>query len=491
LKKTNSDSIQSSCSSIASVVVIANRLPLTVKITDPESETGYTIVNSSGGLVSALKAIKNIDYVWVGWPGCAVPEIMLNSFIKDCADANCCPVFMSKELIDGFYDGYCNKVIWPILHYVINDAHDNISEEYAAYEEANRLFAEAVKAYYVDYKQKHPNKEVILWVHDYHLMILPQILRRVVPDPNAKIAFFLHTPFPHRTMWSTIPQCKKLLLGLMHCDLVGFHIYEYQKHFMNCCESLVGATICDFTIESKEMTGYNVRCISSPIGIDPKPFIDASASQEIKLARKNLRARYNNRYIILGVDRLDYMKGVYQKLKGIEVFLKKYPDYKHEIVLIQLAVPSRQDVPAYQKLKRTVHELVTAINGTSTEAPVIEHWDQSLSFKELVAVYTAADACLISSIRDGMNLVAFEYLACQSQNCGSLLLSCFTGAERSLAHAAITFNPWDPEQIADAIYEAMCTGKTERANRLRWGLKHISEHTAEHWAKILLNDLLC
>ena len=465
-------------------------MPVTLKVSKKTSENEFDLIPSSGGLVSALNGVNKMDFRWIGWVGCEVKSEIAEAVRVKCNEMKLNPVYLSANLADAYYNGYCNGIIWPILHYVVDIPLDSIDEIYDAYIKVNMLFADAVYKDYLEFRKNYPKDPYIIWVHDYHLMLLPQMIRNKINDSNLRLMFFLHIPFPHPVIWENIAASRELLEGLLHCDIIGFHIFEYQKHFMNACLRELNVEINEFVINAKSISGIEVKTISCPIGINPTRFIQTSRDDEIKIARRNLRIRYQNKTIVLGVDRLDYMKGVYQKLKGIERFTEKYKEMKNEIVFIQLAIPSRQNVPSYQKLKNSVHQLVSEINGKSIKTPIIEHWDQSLDFKQLVTVYSASDICLITSVRDGMNLVAFEYVASQNQHHGLLLLSEFAGAERSLAHGVVSFNPWNPDEIADALNEALKMSKEEKEAKHKWAFNHVTKHTADNWANILISELV-
>lgn len=384
------------------VLVVANRLPVTVKITGEDIH----ITQSSGGLVSALAGVHDLDAVWIGWPGCSVRESLQPKIVEACQALNTVPVFLSADLVRDYYNGYCNSVIWPILHYVEDSTPKDEYALFASYVEANQKFADVIFDEYMKLDEEDRNS-ALLWIHDYHLMLVPSMLRNImmqsrdkagltvsaksrtarsqmkssplpnqpVPSPHlldlsvvddidcenlTRIGFFLHTPFPEPSIWKRICHRHELLRGLLAADFIAFHIYAYKQFFLDACSEIEGVRTRDSFIDSLAIGG-NVRTWvkALPIGIDLNKF-QSAAHQPAQQDSANLfKKRYGKRKLILGVDRSDYMKGIYQKLKGYQRFHERFPELAKQTVLLQLAVPSRGDVPAYRKLMRSCHELST------------------------------------------------------------------------------------------------------------------------------------
>ncbi|EZG78415.1 trehalose-6-phosphate synthase [Gregarina niphandrodes] len=447
---------------------------------------------------------------------------------------------------------------------------------YNAYVEANQEFGRVVKTKYFELKQQNPSEQILIWVHDYHLMLLPRIIRQYLNgdnqhgdnqngdnqhgdnehgdnehgdnqhgdnqhgdnqhgdnqhgdnqhgdnqhgdnqhgdnhhdnhignhngyDSDLQIGFFLHTTFPHPCMWRRIKERNPLLLGMLCSDLIGFHIYSYKRSFMDACQQLLDVKLLSSHIDARGIGGCKSLVKAMPIGIDPYKFVKASSTSAQKLSAEKFKEQYQGRLIVLGVDRLDYMKGIYQKLRGYQKFLEMYPDIAMNTVLVQLAVPSRGEVECYKKLKTVCHTLVGEINGKyrspqsvgsgTSSGPFVEFLDQSVQFKQLLDLYISADVCLISSVRDGMNLVACEFVASQSsQTPGVLVMSQFVGADRSLAYGAVSMNPWSPSAIADALYHALTLSPEAKQRKAAYGRNNVIEFSAENWANTFVKYLV-
>lgn len=466
------------------LLVVANRLPMTITPPHP-GHTEYTFAVSNGGLVSGLRGIKGTNFIWIGWPGTQVPLADRTYVIRECQKCGCHPVFLDRTTIDLFYNGFCNNVLWPLIHYITppmeagcNDTH---GDQWEAYCRANLSFVEAILEVYEDTD--------LVWVHDYHLMLVPKLLR--ARKPQARIGWFLHTPFPSQEMFRMLPYRTELLTGLLSANLVGFHVYDYLRHFLSSCVQLLGLESTAQGIDATPVGGVFVNCSAIPIGIETQQFARKLKDPAVIEAIRRLKVQFGRRKVILGVDRLDYMKGLPHKLNAFDRFLELYPAWNERCVLVQLAVPSRTLVPEYQRLKSTVHELVGMINGRRgnlTHVPV-HYLDQSLSFDELVALYRVADVALVTSLRDGMNLVAYEFVACQGGKYGVLILSEFAGAAQSLGAGSIRINPWNLDETAEAIHRALSMSKAERRSRHDYAMNHIRVHTSQKWAEIFIESL--
>ncbi|CEL96125.1 unnamed protein product [Vitrella brassicaformis CCMP3155] len=466
------------------LLIVANRLPMTIK----RSESGeYSYSVSSGGLVSALSGIKGFDMVWIGWPGAEILERDQVSVVAEARKRNCYPVFLDREIIDLYYNGFANNVLWPLFHYIpppmdaIHGANETTMEQWEAYCKANELFVDAILDVYEDGDY--------VWVHDYHLMLVPKMLRDRKND--SKIGWFLHTPFPSQEVFRMLPFRTEILSGLLSSNLVAFHVYDYMRHFLSSCVQLMGIESSTQGIDASPIGGVFVYCATIPIGIEPQSFTQKLQQPSVIAGIQQLRQKFGDRKVILGVDRLDYMKGIPHKLNGFDQFLEKNSEWIDRCVLVQLAVPSRTVVPEYQRLKSKVHELVGRIigkRGGLASVPV-HYLDQSLSFEELVALYRVADVAFISSLRDGMNLVSYEYIACQEGKHGVLILSEFAGAAQSLGAGSIRINPWNLDETADAIKQALTMSPEERQSRHEYAFRHVHTHTSQTWAETFINSL--
>lgn len=468
------------------IIVVANRLP-----TKPsrDAEGNWQFEKCSGGLVSCLASIQDkFDMVWLGWPGAEFSDADKELVSAEAMKKGCYPVFLCQNLIDEYYNGFANNVLWPLLHYVMPPFDKGVNEcstsQWEAYKKANEHFTDAILQVYED--------DDYVWVHDYHLMLVPKMLREARPDSN--IGWFLHTPFPSAEIYRTLPWRQEIIESLLHANLLGFHVYDYLRHFLSSCVQLTSLEISTHSVDATSIGGCIVTCATVPIGISPEDFHDALSKPEVQQQITKLQEQYGGRKVVLGIDRLDYMKGIPHKLMAFGCFLDLHPDWASKCVLVQLAVPSRRDVPEYQRLKRQVHELVGQICGRhstiETGVPVI-YLDQSMSFDDLVALYNVADVALITSLRDGMNLVSYEYVVChqESQPPGVLILSEFAGAAQLLGPGSICVNPWNLQETANAIHKALEMAPEDRHKLHQYAYKYVTEQTAQKWAETFLECL--
>ncbi|KAE9601211.1 putative alpha,alpha-trehalose-phosphate synthase (UDP-forming) [Lupinus albus] len=396
------------------LLVVANRLPVSAV---REGVDSYHLEISVGGLVSALLGVKEFDTRWIGWPGVNVnDDAGQEALTKALAEMRCVPVFLDEDIVNQYYNGYCNNILWPLFHYLGLPHEDRLAttrsfqSQFDAYKKANQMFADVVNKYY--------EEGDIVWCHDYHLMFLPKCLKEY--NSNMKVGWFLHTPFPSSELHRTLPSRSELLRAVLAADLVGFHTYDYARHFVSACTRILGL---EGTPDGVEDQGKLTRVAAFPIGIDSERFIRALELPEVQDRMKEMQERFAGRKVMLGIDRLDMIKGIPQKILAFEQFLEENPHWHDKVVLLQIAVPTRTDCPEYQKLTSQVHEIVGRINGrfgTLTAVP-IHHLDRSLDFHALCALY--AVTALVTSLRDGMNLVSYEFVACQASKKGVLILS--------------------------------------------------------------------
>ncbi|CAG8458650.1 2852_t:CDS:2 [Acaulospora morrowiae] len=459
------------------LLVVSNRLPVTVS----KDESGYTFKMSSGGLVSALSGLKKTTpFTWIGWTGLHIPEEERQDVTKKLGEHSCLPVFVDEDLADRHYNGFSNSILWPLFHYHPGEITFN-EEDWNAYEIVNGLFADAINNIVQDGD--------LVWVQDYHLMLLPSMLRERIGDSrqNVKIGFFLHTPFPSSEIYRILPARKEVLNGVLNSDLIGFHTYDYARHFLSSCTRILGLSTMPNSIEYE---GRHVHVGTFPVGIDPEKFTEGLNQPNIKERIKGLEEKFKGMKLIVGVDRLDYIKGVPHKINAFEVFLSEHPEWVGKVVLVQVAVPSRQDVEEYQNVRTNVNELVGRTNGKfgTVEFTPIHFMHKSVSFDELVALYAVSDVCLVSSTRDGMNLVSYEYVCCQKEKNGVLILSEFAGAAQSL-NGSIIVNPWSTEELSNAIHEAVTMPESLRKSNHQKLYRYINKYTAENWGTSFVNEL--
>lgn len=458
---------------------IANRLPYTLTY-----QRGYfQFVQSAGGLSTALRsyAESSPDHslVWIGWPGLEVkPKDQSDVTKRSINQFSSLPVFLSQKEIDDYYNGFSNQTLWPLFHYFTS--YVAMQERYwNAYQNVNKIFASTITSFI------QPDDVIV--VHDYQLMLVPHLLRE--KGVRHKIGFFLHTPFPSYEIFRIlpIPWQQKLIEGLLGADLVGFHTGTYQKNFLETATATLGAISSLGTLNHNNHTSHTGVF---PIGIDYPYFHEASKGKEVQTRKRSLKERFRNQRIIVSVDRLDYSKELVNRLKGYQIFLKHHPEYLKKIVFLLTLIPSRTDVAQYQQTKKTVSSLIRQINikfGTSTWKPVhVQH--KSLSHQELLAHYTGADIALVTPARDGMNLVAKEFVATRNDRDGVLVLSKFAGSAHGLT-GAILVNPYKPQTIAKGIYHALGQSLKEQATRITMMQENIKTHDINQWVQSFLKKL--
>ncbi|GAB4846615.1 threalose-6-phosphate phosphatase [Ancistrocladus abbreviatus] len=465
------------------LLVVANRLPVSAV---RRGEDSWSLEISAGGLVTALLGVKEFEARWIGWAGVNVPdEVGQIALTKALAEKRCIPVFLDEEIVHQYYNGYCNNILWPLFHYLGLPQEDRLAttrsfqSQFEAYKKANQMFADVVN--------KHYEEGDVVWCHDYHLMFLPECLKN--HNSSMKVGWFLHTPFPSSEIHRTLPSRSELLKAVLAADLVGFHTYDYARHFVSACTRILGLEGTPEGVEDDQ--GRLTRVAAFPIGIDSDRFIRALEVPQVQEHIKELKERFAGRKVMLGVDRLDMIKGIPQKILAFEKFLEENPNWRDKVVLLQIAVPTRTDVPEYQKLTSQVHEIVGRINGrfgTLTAVP-IHHLDRSLDFHALCALYAVTDIALVTSLRDGMNLVSYEFVACQDAKKGVLILSEFAGAAQSLGAGALLVNPWNITEVTSAIGKALNMSDEVREKRHRLNFAHVTTHTAQEWAETFVSEL--
>ncbi|CAG8804451.1 12813_t:CDS:2, partial [Racocetra persica] len=387
-----------------------------------------------------------------------IPEEERNQVIDQLAKYSCVPVYVDDDLADRHYNGFSNSILWPLFHYHPGEITFS-QQDWEAYEIVNGLFAEAVNEIVQDGD--------LVWVQDYHLMLLPAMLREKMGESklNVKIGFFLHTPFPSSEIYRILPVRKEVLTGVLNSDLIGFHTYDYARHFLSSCTRILGLSTMP---NSVYYDGRHVHVGTFPIGIDPEKFAEGLKNPVIQNRIKTLEDKFKGVKLIVGVDRLDYIKGVPQKFHALEVFLSDHPEWVGKVVLVQVAVPSRQDVEEYQNLRAVVNELVGRINGKfgTVEFTPIHFLHKSVSFEELVALYAVSD-----------------------DRHGVLILSEFAGAAQSM-NGSIIVNPWNTEELANAIHEAVTMPDQLRQSNHQKLYGYVTKFTASSWGTSFVGELV-
>lgn len=465
------------------VIVVANRLHVTAKRT---KEGTYSFTQSAGGLATGMAGVmKKTKLLWYGWIGRDIPLEDQPDLTRRCWEEHgCIPIYVSEALNEGHYNGFSNSILWPLFHYHFEGILFDDST-WEAYQEVNRLFAKTIAQ---DVKDGD-----LIWVQDYHLMLLPAMLReelekRKDKPKNVKIGFFLHCVFPSSEIYRVLPVREEILEGVLQSDLIGFHTIDFVRHFLNACSKVLHVPT---TPAGVHYQGRFVAVQEFPIGIDPGKFTDGLKDKDVIKRIAQLKERFKDVKVIVGVDRLDYVKGMQHKLHALEVFLTEHPEWAGKVILIQVAVPSRGDVLEYQNLRHTVNELVGRINGKfgTFEFSPIHFLYQAVDFKELISLYAVSDACLVTSTRDGMNLVSYEYIACQEERHGVMILSEFAGAAQSL-NGSIVVNPWDTDTVAQALFEAVTMSEEQRKNNYLKLKRRVNTYTSQWWGDSFVGEIL-
>jgi trehalose 6-phosphate synthase/phosphatase len=458
------------------LLIVSNRLPVGAQI-NGTGAVGLTA--SSGGLATGLRPWhERSGGLWIGWPGDIsrlTPE-QRTDFEGLLASRSIVPVALSQEHVNRYYHGFANRVLWPLFHYLIDRVPVHATG-WDAYRQVNQTFADVIAREY--------RRGDLIWVHDYQLMLLPGLLRERLPQ--ARIGFFLHVPFPSSEVFRTLPWRREILRGLLGADLVGFHTFAYLRHFV---ASLLHVEGVEADIDRVRLGDREVRLGAFPMGIDAAAFAALAAEPAVAAKAAAIREDAGGRRILLGVDRLDYTKGIPRRLQSIERLLHRNQELRDEIRFIQVAVPSREEVDQYQRFRRQVEEAVGRINGTSgtLRSTPIHYVHQSVTMPELVALYLAADVMLVTPLRDGMNLVSKEFLASRVDEGGALVLSEFAGAAAELGEALVV-NPYDVDAVAGTILRALDMAPVERRSRMRALRRRVLEYDVHAWAANFVREL--
>lgn len=469
---------------MAKTIIISNRLPVQLQI----SEGTINAIPSVGGLATGMKSVhKGGESLWIGWSGLTdedVHESLAPKIDEALAKHGCAAVNLTEDEVEGFYFGFSNRTIWPLFHYFMEYAEFEL-DFWETYKTVNQKFADAIIAQSSD--------DDIIWVHDYQLMLVPQMVKE--KRPNASIGFFLHIPFPSYEIFRTLPWREEVLEGLLGADLIGFHTYDYERHFLSSVRRLLGLEV---SFNEIYLQNRVIKVDSFPMGIDYKKFSEAAKKKVANGDRSDLQKKLDSHKasapgtkLVLSIDRLDYSKGIAKRINAFEYFLNKYPEYKEKIRLIILAVPSRSNVPQYQLLKREIDELVGRINGelATVNWTPIWYFYRSLPFDNLIDLYTSCDIAWLTPLRDGMNLVAKEYIATRKDGTGVLILSEMAGSAYEM-NEALLINPNNFEEQADTLKQAITMPEEEQANRIKILQKRLSRYNVEVWANSFMETLV-
>lgn len=456
------------------LIIVSNRLPVKAQET---SQGQFTFVRSEGGLATGLGSLDSqYEQHWIGWPGVNTRKKTAKREIEESLERmNYHPVFLSSTQYSNYYEGYSNSTMWPLCHYFFPYSQQK-RKFWEAYKEVNTLFCERVL--------ENADEESMVWVQDYQLMLLPGMLRE--KRPNLRIGYFHHIPFPSYELFRVLPDRSELLEGLLGADLVAFHTHDYMRHFISAVERTLHK---EFRLNEVMVGNRAVHVETLPMGINYELYSKAHESAAVQASIEKIKSQFRDKRVILSVDRLDYSKGIFHRLVGFESFLRQHPEYHGKMSLAMIVVPSRDKVERYAEMKRKIDERISIINGKYAQVgwtPVCYYY-HSFPFEDLVAMYSLADIALVTPLRDGMNLVAKEYVAAKQESGGVLILSEMAGAAAELSEA-ILVNPNDPDQIATAIYQALSMPEAEQKRRLKRMQRKVSMQTVNKWAGDFMNE---
>lgn len=457
------------------LVIISNRLPLTVV----KKDNGYKVVPSTGGVSTGLNSLETtMEKHWVGWPGMHMDDTKEKEKInKQLSSQNYHPVYLTPEQIENYYEGYSNSVIWPFSHYFFSNVRHR-NKYWESYKEVNALFCEqAIEII-------EPGD--IVWIHDYQLMLLPQMIRE--RKAEVSIGYFHHIPFPSYELFRCLPERAEILDGLLGSDLVVFHTHEYMRHFISAIYRVMKL---DCHLDEIYLHDRIVEVDALPMGINYEMYHNASLDTGIGRLANKLRKDFGENKLILSVDRLDYSKGVLIRLKSFENFLINNPQYHGKVSLVMVVAPSRDHVEIYSKLKEDIDQKVGAVNGrysTASWRPVY-YFYRSFGFEAITAFYHISDVCLVNPFRDGMNLVAKEFVATKRDGKGVLILSEMAGASIELVDALI-INPANLKEIENAIVQALAMPEEEQKAAISNMQEIISKQHVGQWAKDFVEELI-
>lgn len=457
----------------ARTIIVSNRLPVKVK----ENNGTLEYQSSEGGLATGLGCIYNTgDNIWIGWPGTNIPEPLKNRLRNDFAEKHLHPIFLTEEEIQNYYEGFSNETLWPLYHYFPSYSIYNCAQ-WDTYKAVNQKFADAV----LDIARDGDT----IWIHDYQLTLAPAMIREKMP--HCSIGFFQHIPFPSFEVFRALPWKEEMVNGLLGADVIGFHTGTDRDNYINTVKQLTGKTVIanEIRLEDRKVT-----VDAFPIGVDYKKFNSLAKSAGTERALRKIQGVLNCDKILASVDRLDYSKGIIQRLQAYRLLLQQHPELITRVKFVQLVVPSRDTVLKYKELKEEVDRLVGEINAqyTTFDWQPIHYFYRSFDEELLTALYRVADVALVTPLRDGMNLVCKEYIACRVESNGVLLLSEMAGAAKELSEA-ILINPNDISDFASKIYAAIVMPEDEQKKRMLAMQKIVSTFDIQYWTTSFLNKL--
>ncbi|MEN9234927.1 MAG: trehalose-6-phosphate synthase [Gloeomargarita sp. GMQP_bins_120] len=464
------------------LIIVSNREPYTIQTHGNE----IRIERLPGGLVSALDPVlRRRDGIWICWEDASKRSVEVDDVSSDDDSIDwdrielpyrIHPVPLTQEEINHYYYGYANTRLWPLFHYFISRCNFFDERDWPNYVTANQKFADAVVTC--------TTQEDWIWVQDYHLLLVPELVRQQCP--HHKISLFLHIPFPALEVFKILPKRDVILRGMLGSDLLGFHIPDYAEYFLDAVERLLPAEEVQVCRAEKCIfyQGRRIQVGAFPISIDVKKIEGLVRSPTLQAKAKQLRETYPVEYIGISVDRLDYTKGILENLEALQVFFEKYPQYLERFSFIQIAAPTRTAVPAYQQMREQVEQAIGRINGlfSRNNWVPIYYFYRKFSLEEVLTYFLIADVAMITPLRDGMNLVAKEYCAARVDHSGVLILSEFTGAAYELKEALLV-NPFSIEQMADTLYQALTLPPEVAQGKMRALRQTIASHDIHQWVQ--------
>ncbi|UCF00395.1 MAG: bifunctional alpha,alpha-trehalose-phosphate synthase (UDP-forming)/trehalose-phosphatase [Planctomycetota bacterium] len=458
------------------LIVVSNRLPISV--TKRSGELNFRL--SPGGLATGLSSVSQThESFWIGWSGMTGKKLTdkdRTEISRRLSKEHYIPIFLTKKQVENYYQGFSNKTIWPLFHYFpLRTIYEN--RFWVTYKQVNQIFCDEVV--------KIAKKGDRIWIHDYHLMLVPELVRQKLP--GQQIGFFLHIPFPSFELFRLLPWRKEIVNGLLGADLIGFHTHDYARHFLRSVCRIAGL---EHTLGKLSIDDRIVKVDAFPLGIDYKKYSQASMLSSVQQEVKRIRQKIGERKIVLSIDRLDYTKGIIERLEAFDLFLCKNPKYRGKVTLIMVAVPSRTRVGEYIALRSRLEQLVGRLNGEYGVYGWMPVWYlyRSLAFEKLSALYHVADVALVTPLRDGMNLIAKEFVAGKTDGRGVLVLSEMTGAASELGEAIIV-NANNKEEIVQAIKEAIEMPVSEQLERNRLMQNRLKRYDVSRWISDFLSAL--
>lgn len=460
---------------MSKTIIVSNRLPVKIG----KDEDGYPLSASEGGLATGLGSIyKKGNNVWIGWPGIEISNDEDREEVTARLTAlSLKPVFLSQDEINEYYEGFSNDVLWPVFHYYASTYGNYKRSNWDCYRKVNEKFAAAVL------EIARPGD--IIWIHDYQLLLVPAMVRNAMAD--VSIGFFLHIPFPSHEMFRLIPWRTELLTGMLGADLLGFHTFDDVRNFVNAATRLLPVNASANVITHGERS---IVAEPFPMGIDDKKYAELPLKADVKSQIEIIRETFKDCKLIISIDRLDYSKGILQRLQAFEHLLQYHPEYIGKITLYMVVVPSRDSVPQYALLRDQIDKTVGNINSVyrTIEWNPVNYYYRSIPIELLSALYSTADACLVTPMRDGMNLVSKEFVASRVNNDGVLILSEMAGASKELIDAIIV-NPNNTDEVCNAIIQAVNMPLDEQRMRMLAMRQVVAKFNISHWVKIFMDKL--